>query len=49
MHPNVEQYDRDQLDDLGLIWDDNTEDMRKAPAATEALRKNNPPLQEQEF
>lgn len=27
--------------DLGLIEDDNTEDMRKAPAATEAFQKNN--------
>ncbi|QZH66936.1 MULTISPECIES: hypothetical protein [Mycolicibacterium] len=25
--------------DLGLIEDDNTPDMRKAPAATEALQK----------
>lgn len=28
--------------DLGLVEDDNTPDMRKAPAATEALR-NEPP------
>lgn len=26
--------------DLGLIDDDNTPDMRRAPAATGALRKN---------
>jgi hypothetical protein len=28
--------------DLGLVDDDQTPDMRKAPAATEALQKNNP-------
>jgi hypothetical protein len=28
--------------DLGLVENDNTEDMRRAPAATEALR-NEPP------
>lgn len=37
--PNVDQLDRDALDDLGLIEDDNTPDMRKASAATEALQK----------
>lgn len=31
MHPNVDQLDRDQLDDLGLVNDDNTPDMRTAP------------------
>lgn len=41
-HPHVDQLDRDALDDLGLVENDNTEDMRKAPAATEALR-NEPP------
>lgn len=40
MHPNVDQFDRDQLDDLGLVDDDNTEDLRRAPVAAEALRKN---------
>ncbi|MDW5612086.1 hypothetical protein [Mycolicibacterium sp. D5.8-2] len=29
--------------DLGLIDDDHTPDMRKAPAATEALRNNDHP------
>lgn len=29
--------------DLGLIDDDQTPDMRRAPAATEALRKNDHP------
>lgn len=32
--------------DLGLVEFDNTEDMRKAPAATEALRNNNHPNQQ---
>jgi len=34
--------DRPQQDhaDLGLIDDDNTEDMRKAPVAPDALQKN---------
>lgn len=38
--PHVDQHDRDAREDLGLIDDDHTPDMRKAPAATEALRKN---------
>lgn len=38
--PNVDQLDRDAIDDLGLIEDDNTPDMRKAPAATEALQND---------
>lgn len=33
-HPNVDQRDRDALDDLGLIEDDRTPDMRTPPAAT---------------
>ncbi len=40
--PHVDQFGRDQLEDLGLIDDDHTPDMRKAPAATEALRNDNP-------
>lgn len=36
--PCVDQLDRDAIDDLGLIEDDHTPDMRKAPAATEALQ-----------
>lgn len=28
--------------DLGLVDDDNTEEMRKAPAATEALQEEQP-------
>lgn len=34
-------YPHEHHPDLGLIEDDNTEDMRKAPAATEAFQKNN--------
>lgn len=30
--------------DLGLVENDDTEDMRKAPAATEALRKIDHPI-----
>lgn len=29
--------------DLGLVDDDNTEEMREAPVAAEALRKNDHP------
>ena len=49
--PHVDQLDRDALDDQALVSPvgDNTEDMRKAPAATEALQENNPPAYEQEF
>lgn len=47
--PNRDQSARDALDDLGLIDNDNTPDMRKAPAATEALQENHPPSYEQEF
>ena len=32
--------DYPQFEDLGLIDNDNTEDMRKAPAATEALQND---------
>lgn len=39
-HPNVDQFDRDAIEDRGLADNDRTPDMRKAPAATEALRKN---------
>ncbi|MFN6548897.1 hypothetical protein ACP6C7_07235 [Mycolicibacterium septicum] len=35
--------------DLGLVDDDRTPDMRRAPAATEAFQENNPPIYEQEF
>ncbi|MCV7111335.1 hypothetical protein [Mycolicibacterium setense] len=35
--------------DLGLVDDDHTPDMRRAPAATEALLENTPPIYEQEF
>lgn len=34
----MNQADRDRIEDLGLIEDDNTPDMRKAPVAPEALR-----------
>lgn len=40
----MDQLDRDAIDDLGLVDNDNTPDMRRAPAATEALRKNDHPL-----
>lgn len=36
--PHVDQADRDAIEDRGLVDDDHTEEMRKAPAATEALR-----------
>lgn len=39
MHPNVDQLARDAIDDLGLVDDDNTPDMRKAPVAADALQK----------
>lgn len=42
-HPHASQEDRDALDDHGLVFDDNTPDMRKAPVAAEALQKNNHP------
>lgn len=35
--PCVDQLDRDAIDDLGLVPDDNTPDMRKPPAATEGF------------
>lgn len=35
--------------DLGLIEDDHTPDMRKAPAATEAFQENRLPTYEQEL
>ena len=39
----MNQADRDRIEDLGLDPDaDKTEDMRKAPAATEALRNESP-------
>ena len=47
--PNRDQLARDVIDDLGLIENDNTPDMRRAPAATEALQENNPPSYEQEL
>jgi hypothetical protein len=40
--PHVSQEARDQLDDLGLVDDDRTPDMRKAPVAAEALQMNRP-------
>ncbi|WP_186446972.1 hypothetical protein [Mycolicibacterium porcinum] len=35
--------------DLGLIEDDHTPDMRKAPVAAEAFQENYPPAYEQEL
>ncbi|AJR30304.1 hypothetical protein [Mycolicibacterium fortuitum] len=43
MHPNVDQLARDAIDDLGLVDDDNTPDMRKAPVAADALRNEPTP------
>ena len=40
-HPNLSQSDRDAIEDCGLVYDDDTEDLReirKAPVAPEALR-----------
>jgi len=31
-HPHVSQFDRDAIEDRGLLDDDNTEEMRTAPA-----------------
>jgi hypothetical protein len=31
-HPNRSQVDRDAIEDRGLVDDDNTEEMRAAPA-----------------
>lgn len=53
--PHVSQQARDHLDDLGLVENDNTEDMRpnvNAPGRcwnTAEGDSNNPPNQEQEF
>lgn len=47
--PSRDQSARDAIDDLGLIQDDNTPDMRKAPAATEALQENHSLTTNQEF
>jgi hypothetical protein len=42
-HPHVNEQDRDAVEDLGLIEGDNTPDMRKPPAATRGLQKNDYP------
>lgn len=34
----MNQADRDRIEDLGLVEDDHTPDMRKAPVAADALR-----------
>lgn len=41
--PHVDQLDRDQLDDLGLVEDDHTPDMRTPPAATEGVLNESAP------
>lgn len=41
-HPNLCQRDRDALEDRGLVDDDHTPEMRRAPAATEALQEEHP-------
>jgi len=48
-YPHVEQSDRDVLDDLGLVDDDRTEDLRPtknapegAPTPSRALRNRQP-------
>ena len=40
MHPHVDQTDRDAIDDHSLVSPvgDNTEEMRRAPVAPEALQ-----------
>lgn len=43
--PHVDQLDRDAIDDLGLVEDDQTEDLResrRAPVAASALRNELP-------
>lgn len=40
-HPHITQADRDAIEDRGLIDDDRTEEMRKAPVAADALRTTN--------
>lgn len=55
--PHVDQLDRDQLDDLGLIFNDETEDLRPNKSAPEipvlahraGTDPNHPLTQEQEF
>lgn len=39
-HPNVDQLARDAIDDLGLVENDHTPDMRTPPAATEGFSKS---------
>lgn len=41
-HPHVVQADRDAIEDRGLVDNDRTPDMRKAPAATEAFQIDQP-------
>lgn len=51
-HPHLHQQDRDALEDRGLADDDdNTEDMRKPPGATEGLltKQIEPPTTTKEF
>ncbi|WP_165609908.1 MULTISPECIES: hypothetical protein [Mycolicibacterium] len=43
-HPHVDQLDRDAIDDLGLVEDDNTPDMRTPPAATRGDLNGQPTL-----
>lgn len=38
--PSIGQIDRDHIEDLGLVDDDRTPDMRKPPAATEGSQMN---------
>ena len=48
--PAHNQFDRDQLDDFGLIDNDDTEDMRKPPAATEGSpERTNPTVRKGRF
>ncbi len=42
-HPHITQSDRDAIEDRGLVDDDHTPEMRKAPVAADALRKNDHP------
>ncbi|MGJ6126322.1 hypothetical protein QN239_27475 [Mycolicibacterium sp. Y3] len=48
--PNIVQVDRDAIEDRGLVDNDNTEEMRRASVAPEALQKNDHvQINEQEF
>lgn len=41
-HPHVDQSDRDAIEDRGIVENDRTPDMRRAPVAADALRNDHP-------